>query len=432
MNFSDTVRFLLSLGHELKVVKWDLERMRVLLAALGDPHRQRRFVHVAGTNGKGSTCAMIEAALRASGLHTGLYTSPHLVSPRERILLGGKMISEPAWVAAFEDVHGAAERLLAAEAIEAHPSFFETVTAMAFLAFARANLDMIVLETGLGGRLDATNVVDPEVAVITPIDFDHEAFLGSAIESIAAEKAGILKPGRPAVFATQRPEALRVLENRALELDIAVRHSSAWRVEDLVCGRFGSRFTLVADKEIPIDCPLAGRHQVENARTAVATLDLMDVPAAAIRAGIAGARWPGRLERISESPDIVLDGAHNPAGARALADYIREFFADEASTTGFRPVRIIFGAMRDKAVEEVTNTLFPLAAEVILTAPDQPRALNPQVLAGVAGSGNVLVADSLRAALELAREMDVRTPMTTFVTGSLFLVGEARACLSVE
>ncbi len=171
MTFAESTRFLFSLGAELKSVKWDLERMRILLAALGDPHRQGRFVHVAGTNGKGSTCAMIEAALRASSVRTGLYTSPHLVSPRERIVIGGEMISEAAWVAAFREVHDAAERLLASDAIADHPSFFETVTAMAFLAFANAKVEITVLETGLGGRLDATNVVeDPEVAVITPID----------------------------------------------------------------------------------------------------------------------------------------------------------------------------------------------------------------------------------------------------------------------
>jgi dihydrofolate synthase/folylpolyglutamate synthase len=369
---------------------------------------------------------MIEAALRAEGLRTGLYTSPHLISPRERIVMDGQMISEAAWVSAFEEVHAAAERLLAAESIDAHPSFFETITAMAFSAFARAGVEMTVLETGLGGRLDATNVVEsPEVTVITPIDFDHEAFLGSGIESIAAEKAGILKAGRPAVFSAQRPDALRVLENRALDLDIAVRHSSGWRVEELTCDRYGSRFVLVADEEIPIECPLAGMHQVENARTAVATLSLLGVPASAIRAGIAGVRWPGRLERVAGHRDVVLDGAHNPAGARALADYIREFFGRE-------PVRIIFGAMRDKAVEEVTNTLFPLASEIILTAPKQPRALNPQALAEVTNGGDgvsVRVADSLGAALGIAAESDRSKPMTTFITGSLFLVGEARGLL---
>jgi len=421
MTFAESVRYLFSLGPELKVAKWDLERMRILLGAMGNPQTRSKFVHVAGTNGKGSTCAMIESALRASGVRTALYTSPHLNDARERIVVSGEMISEGEWVSAFAEVHRAAERLLAAEKIETHPSFFETVTGMAFVAFARAKVEMVVLETGLGGRLDATNVVDPEISVITPIDFDHEAFLGSSIESIAAEKAGILKSGRPAVFSTQRPEALRVLENRALELDIPVRHSSAWRIENLVGGKFGSRFTLVRDEEIPIECPFAGRHQVENARTAVAALDVMGVPAAAIRAGIAAAKWPGRLERVAENPDIILDGAHNPAGARALAEYIREFFPNE-------PIRIVFGAMRDKAVDEVMNTLFPLAAEVVLTAPDQPRALNPQALAEIAGR-EVKIAASVREALAMTGTAMTEKPMTTFVTGSLFLVAEARALL---
>jgi dihydrofolate synthase/folylpolyglutamate synthase len=426
LTFSETAAFLYSLGHELKVVKWDLARMRTLLAELGDPHRIGRFIHVAGTNGKGSTCAMLESALRVSGLRTGLYTSPHLNSPRERIVIGGEPVSEAEWVTAFVDVHGAAERMLAAERIDAHPSFFETVTAMAFVAFARARLDLVVLETGLGGRLDATNVVDPEAAIITPIDFDHEAFLGSSIESIAAEKAGVLKPGRPAVFAAQRPEALRVLENRALDLDIEVRHSSAWRIENAHYARYGSTFTLAADEEIPIECPLAGLHQVENARTAVTALTLLGIPAGAIRAGIASTKWPGRLERFPGPADTILDGAHNPAGARALADYIRRFFAGE-------PIRLIFGAMRDKAVEEVTNTLFPLAEEIILTAPAQPRALHPRSMAELledAQKDRARITVSIREALALAAERNQTRPKTTFVTGSLFLVGEARELLA--
>jgi dihydrofolate synthase/folylpolyglutamate synthase len=428
LTFPETTAFLYSLGHELKVVKWDLARMRTLLGELGDPHRTGRFLHVAGTNGKGSTCAMLESALRVSGLRTGLYTSPHLNSPRERIVIAGEPIDEADWVAAFTDVHGAAERMLAADRIDGHPSFFETVTAMAFVAFARARLEMVVLETGLGGRLDATNVVDPEAAVITPIDFDHEAFLGSSIESIAAEKAGILKPGRPAVFAAQRPEALRVLENRALELDIQVRHSSGWRVENASYGRYGSTFTLAADEEIPIECPLAGLHQVENARTAVTALTLLGIPAAAIRAGIQSAKWPGRLERFPGVADTILDGAHNPAGARALADYIRRFFAGG-------PIRLIFGAMRDKAVEEVTNTLFPLAEEIILTAPAQPRALHPRALAEMLDDtqkDRVFVTESIRDALAQIAERNRTRPMTTFVTGSLFLVGEARQELTAN
>jgi dihydrofolate synthase / folylpolyglutamate synthase len=416
MNFAETVRFLYSLGHELKIVKWDLTRIAAVLAAVGSPQTGGRYIHVAGTNGKGSTCAMMASALRASGFRTGLYTSPHLIDPRERIQIDGLPISEPAWCAAFEEVHAAAESLLAREEIDVHPSFFETVTAMAFVAFDRAGVDVVVLETGLGGRLDATNLVDPEIAVITPVDFDHEAFLGSSIESIAAEKAGIIKPGRPVVFAVQSPAAFSVLERRALEVDAHVTLSSAWRVENVRLEKFGSRFDLSCAEEIAIECPLAGAHQVENARTAVAALNVFGVSGAAITRGIADTRWPGRLERVARDPDIILDGAHNPAGARALADYIRNFFADE-------PVRLIYGAMRDKAIDEVTNTLFPLAAEVIITAPDQPRALNPESLADVTEHPNLRIAPTIGDALRMTRE----NPMTTFVTGSLFLVGEARA-----
>jgi dihydrofolate synthase/folylpolyglutamate synthase len=278
---------------------------------------------------------------------------------------------------------------------------------------------VVVLETGLGGRLDATNLVDPEIAVITPIDFDHEAFLGSSLQSIAAEKAGILKPGRPAVFAAQRPEAFDILERRALELDVPVTLSSAWRVGDLHLGKFGSRFTLSADEEMPVVCPLAGEHQVENARTAVTALNIFGLSATAISKGIERAEWPGRLERVSADPDIILDGAHNPAGARALAAYIQRFFRAE-------PVRIIYGAMRDKAVDEVIGALFPLADEVILTAPNQPRALNPESLAEASDHPNLRIAATIADALRMARYK----PMTTFITGSLFLVGEARAILT--
>ena len=418
MTYSDTVRFLFSLGPELKTIKWDLDRIRTLLAELGNPHERCRYIHVAGTNGKGSTCAMLASALRVAGFRTGLYTSPHLVDARERIQIDGRKISEEAWTAAFERVHAAAERLIAREAMEAHPSFFETVTAMGFLAFAEAAVEVVVLEVGLGGRLDATNVIVPEAAVITPIDFDHEAFLGSSIESIAAEKAGILKQDRPAVFAAQRPEALNVLEARALDLNVPVTHSSSWRIEHLEMDRFGSRFILMADREIAITCPLAGAHQVENARTAVAALRVFGVEPPAIQEGIARAQWPGRLQRAGSHPAFILDGAHNPAGGRALASYIRQFFAGE-------PVRLIYGAMRDKAVEEVTNTLFPLAEEVILTAPDQPRALNPASLADVVQHRRLRIAPNLSEAIDMARA----NPMTTFITGSLFLVGEAETLL---
>ncbi|MGA9626310.1 MAG: Mur ligase family protein, partial [Bryobacteraceae bacterium] len=215
MNYPDSVQFLYSLGNEIKTAKLGLERIRAVLQALGRPQDRLRFVHVAGTNGKGSTCAMLESALRAAGHHTGLFTSPHLAQPTERIRIDGRPISADRFARAFDRVH-------AANALDDHTTYFETVTAMALLVLAEERVDMVVLEVGLGGRLDATNVVSPDLSVVTPVDFDHEAFLGKSLESIAGEKAGILKPGVPAVFARQRPEAARVLDRRAAELSIPV------------------------------------------------------------------------------------------------------------------------------------------------------------------------------------------------------------------
>jgi dihydrofolate synthase/folylpolyglutamate synthase len=273
---------------------------------------------------------------------------------------------------------------------------------MAFLIFAE-RAEITVLEVGLGGRLDATNVVQPELCVITPIDFDHEAFLGKSLESIAGEKAGILKAGVPAVFATQRPEALRVLLERTVPLPLL-------DVEDIELHRRGSRFRVGG---LAVECPLAGAHQVENARVAVTALRQLGVTDSAIQAGVAAVRWPGRLERLRVDPELIVDGAHNPSGARALAEYVDRFYAGQHCT-------LIFGAMRDKSIEEIAEILFPRFAEVILVAPKQARAMNPEALKEMLEHPNVRTASGLEEAIALATG-------TTFVSGSLFLVGEARA-----
>jgi len=373
---------------------------------------------VAGTNGKGSTCAMSESALRAGG-RTGLFTSPHLAAPTERIRVDGRPVSEERFTAAFDRVHQAVEALLAAGTLDFHTSYFETVTAMAFVIFAEERVDRVVLEVGLGGRLDATNVVDPELCVITPVDFDHEAYLGKSLEAIAGEKAGILKAGVPAVFARQRPEAEVVLNRRAAELSIPVARSGDWTVHDVEMDARGSRFRLSGERDLRIHCPLAGEHQVTNAATAAVALTRLGVSDSAIEAGIAQTRWPGRLERISERPEIIVDGAHNPAGARALAAYIDRFYAG-------RRVRLIYGAMRDKAVAEIGGILFPRAEQVIVTAPRQARAMSPEAMREIADHPNLQVARTLREALATVADADV-----VFVTGSLFLVAEARELLGV-
>jgi dihydrofolate synthase / folylpolyglutamate synthase len=415
VNYPDSVHFLYALGNEIKTAKLGLDRIRLVLDALGRPQDSRRFVHVAGTNGKGSVCAMIESALRAGGQRTGLFTSPHLAEPTERIRIDGRPIGSGDFAEAFNRVHTASEELLAAGAIDLHPTYFETVTAMAMLVFAERKTDRVVLEVGLGGRLDATNVVSPELCVITPIDFDHEMYLGRSIEAIAGEKAGILKPGVPAVFARQRPEAEAVLSARATD----VARTSDWRVRDLELTARESRFRLEPVR-LNLVCPLAGEHQVENAVTAARALDRLGVPPAVIEQGIAAAQWPGRLERVSERPEIIVDGAHNPAGARALAAYITRFYAG-------RRVRLIFGAMRDKAVAEIGGILFPLAAEVIVTAPRQSRALSPEAMRDIVDSIQLRVAPDLEAALELVG--DAAPEDVVFITGSLFLVAEARQLL---
>ncbi|HTB10872.1 MAG TPA: folylpolyglutamate synthase/dihydrofolate synthase family protein [Bryobacteraceae bacterium] len=402
MTYPDSVRFLYALGNEIKTAKLGLERIRAVLNALGDPQNDFRSIHVAGTNGKGSTCAMIDAGLRTAGVRTGLFTSPHLIEPTERIVIEGMAVTFRQFERAFNEVHRVAGEIK----LDYHPTYFETVTAMGFWLFREMGVETAVVETGLGGRLDATNVLEPALTVITPIDFDHEAYLGGTIEAIATEKAGILKPGVPAIFARQRPEAQSVLDQRAGELGIPVKYTRDFAVRDLHVTARGSEFS-------GLKCPLAGEHQIENAIAAALALESLGVSPK----GIENAVWPGRLEQISPNPDIILDGAHNPAGARALARYLERFYAG-------RKIWMIYGAMRDKAVEEIAGILFPLASELILTAPDNARALRPEALYEIAGRGQI--APTISAALDRVRagasEDDV-----VIITGSLFLVGEARA-----
>jgi dihydrofolate synthase/folylpolyglutamate synthase len=417
MSYPDSVRYLYALGNELKAgAKFGLERMQALLAGLDHPERQQRFVHVAGTNGKGSTCAMIASALRQSGLHTGLYISPHLVDPTERIQIDGRPISPDSFADAFQAVHRVAERLIDEGKIDAHPSYFETVTAMAFLVF-RDRAEITVLEVGLGGRLDATNVVLPELCVITPVHYDHESFLGNTLPLIASEKAGILKQQVPLILGHQEPSAESVILARASELGCHVRRVEDVVVSDIAADAYGSRFTIGGEE---YRCPLPGRHQIDNAVTAILACRELGLAAGDIQDGIAQTRWPGRLEFVRRHPDFVLDGAHNPSGAGVLAKYIREFCHD-------RPVWLVYGTMRDKAVEEVTTLLFPLADRLILTAPNFPRALRPAALLHDTDHPNAIVALTVADAIDIASQAPPEA--IVFFSGSLFLVGEARGLL---
>ncbi len=420
--YPDSVRYLYSLGNEIRVVKLGLERIRNLLARLGDPQKAFRSVHIAGTNGKGSVAAMIASTLRAAGVRTGLYTSPHLVEPTERIQIDGVPVSAEQFAAAFDQVHRTAEQMYRRKALDMHPTYFETVTAMGFLLFRDLGVETAVLETGLGGRLDATNVVQPAISVITRIDYDHEAYLGHSLEAIAGEKAGILKSGAPAVIARQRPEAQRVLDDRARELGVRTVTATDWEVRDLELHPRDSRFRISKDgRELRLDCPLAGAHQVENAVAAAAALVELGIAPVDIERGIAATRWPGRLERVSQDPDIILDGAHNPSGIRALAAHIGAFYAGPK-------IWLLYGAMRDKSLDEIAGILSPVADHVILTNADSHRALRAEVLESLFEHTSLHRAASVAEGLAIARRAAPEDAV--FVTGSLMVVGEARRILA--
>ncbi|MGC1911426.1 MAG: folylpolyglutamate synthase/dihydrofolate synthase family protein, partial [Candidatus Acidiferrales bacterium] len=403
------------------------DNITTLAAALGDPHRSIPCVHIAGTNGKGSTAAMLESILRAAGLRTGLYTSPHLERINERIRIDGESVSDDVFAAAWTRVHATIESLMAAGKLAAHPTFFECVTAMAFLAFAESRVDLAIYEVGLGGRLDATNIIFPEVAIITPVDFDHESYLGHSIEEIAFEKAGIIKKDGCVVSSVSREEARAVIARRAQEMNARMIESdSTWRLENVTRsdGRYRAVAVSVKTKaRLAIAPGLPGHFQLRNALAAATAAEILAargyaVANIAIEQGIARARWPGRLERLARHPDIYLDGAHNPSAARELREFWDEEFAN-------RDIYLVYGAMRDKAVDEIAGILFPRTKAVFLTQPQQPRAISANLLAemthGLAPDIYVVrdPTEALERAIQMARPNDA-----VFVSGSLYLVGE--------
>lgn len=402
MNYADAVAWLY--GTQLHGIKLGLEVIERLTDALLGPDALRAsaenrtgpaFIHVAGTNGKGSVCAMLDAICRAAGYRTGLYTSPHLVTFRERIRLNGEMIPEADVAAGLTEIRGLME------GCEHQPTFFEIVTALALAWFQRRRAEVVILETGMGGRLDATNVVRPIVSVLTPIGLDHEAWLGSTLAEIAAEKAGIIKPGVPAISAPQMPEAAEVLRSAA--------------------EKTGARLRFV-ERPVASDLPvnLAGAHQRWNAALAMEAVEAsgLTIPPGALREGLATVRWPGRFQRIGDR--LVLDGAHNPHAAERLAATWREEYGAEKAT-------LIFGAMRDKDVAGVLAALRGIAARVITVPVDNPRACTSAELCEIARSIDVHLpcsaSTSLSAALATAEDHSERT----LIAGSLFLIGEALA-----
>jgi dihydrofolate synthase / folylpolyglutamate synthase len=404
MQFDEAVQYLLSLGHETLAIKLGLRNTELLLQALDNPERAFTAVQIAGTNGKGSTAAMLDSICRVAGIKTGLYTSPHLVSITERIRVAGLDITPDDFARHATIVRAVAENLVARKEIEALPTFFEQVTAIALVAFREAGVELAILETGLGGRLDSTTAANAPIVGITPIAMDHEDYLGTTLTSIASEKAAVIRPGVTAVIAEQPPEALAVLLDR--------------------CAAVGVQPSLPGDRDFfdKSNLSLRGAHQIQNASVAIRLAEALrqhgfTITSEQIGFGLARVQHPGRLELIHP---FLLDGAHNPAGAQALRDYLEET----------RPafLTLLFGGMSNKRLDQIAETLFPLADVLILTTVENPRSATLQTLAPLAKQFATGVVIEASSSAEAVRTAIARTPKDGLicVTGSLYLIGETR------
>ena len=466
MSYISAVDHLYALGHELAQSapgaprrKFDLAHMRALMAALGDPQKSFPSVLIAGTNGKGSTAATLASILAAAGYRTALYTSPHLIRVNERIRIDGAPISDEEFGRLYFRVDDAANRLVAAGELPHHPSFFEVLTALAFLYYAEQKIDIAVLEVGLGGRLDATNIVDPLLSIITDIALDHQEYLGNTIAAITREKAGILRPGGLLITLPQHPEANQTIGEVAATLGLTAisaagfipptRFATANVEMEGILHLPRNRYTVTVDGEpLEVDSPLHGQHQQRNIALSIAAAAALrnlssyksgvagnrysyKITNANIEAGIRGTRWPGRLELLPSMPLLLLDVAHNPAGAWTLRAAIAEL-------PPARPRTLIFSCLRDKSVREMTQILLPLfdatggdpdrARDHIVLAPiDNPRAATLEELQAAARALDIpaVAAPTLADALAQARAL-TSVDGIILATGSIYLVGEIR------
>jgi len=420
MSYAEAVEYLYSL--QKYGIKFGLSKTANLLKAFGNPHQGQRYVHIAGTNGKGSVAAMVDSILRTSGLKVGFYSSPHLVRFTERFRINGKEI--PPKTAA-----GLVEELKRVMDPTQPPTFFEVTTAMGLIYFAREKVDLAVVEVGMGGRLDATNVIRPQVSVITNISFDHQAFLGNTLEEIAGEKAGIIKRGIDLVTAATQPQVLELFRKTCKD-----KRAPLWRVgQDIRYRAAGNKINYYGfDRRLKdLELGLAGTYQHRNAALALSVIELLErrgfrVSEEHIREGLKSAHWPGRLQVVSRNPLTILDGAHNPGAIRCLTEAIRG---------GFRYKRLILvlGVMADKDVRGVLRGIVPMADHVFFTRPEYYRAAAPETLMQEASSlgRRGEIQPTLAKALESAKRMANREDLI-LVTGSLFTVGETMAILDPE
>jgi dihydrofolate synthase/folylpolyglutamate synthase len=432
MTFDQSLSYLLSLGHETLAMKLGLQNIELLLTALDHPQKTYPAVQIAGTNGKGSTAVMLDSICRAADLKTGLFTSPHLIRITERIKVGGHEITKSEFARLATVVRETVQHLLADQEIAAPLTFFEQVTAIAFLAFAEAQVELAILETGLGGRLDSTTVAQAKTVAVTSIALDHQEYLGESLAEIAAEKAAIIRPGVQAIIAPQTDEVRDVILRRSAQCGVVPQFNDGiatvtGATED---GQLKVTFQTNWDRYDEVTLGLRGRHQVVNAGVAIRLAESLrergfQIPQSAIIQGLEGAKHAGRLELRAGHPALLFDGAHNPAGARALCEYLNEFARG--------PVTLIFGAMRDKDLIGITTELLPLAQRVILTRPANQRAATLAELETLVpkevGSEAVAVAPTASDALDRAYQL---TPSDGLIciTGSLYLIGEVQERLS--
>jgi dihydrofolate synthase/folylpolyglutamate synthase len=422
--------------------KFRLEEMQTLVEALGHPERRFRSILIAGTNGKGSTAATLAAILQAAGIRTGLYTSPHLARVNERIRIDGQPIADDDFARHYFRVDDCANRLIAEGKLPASPSFFEALTALAFEALAEAQVEIAILEVGMGGRLDATNVVEPLLSVITDISLDHTEWLGDTISLIAKEKAGILRRNGILVTLPQHPQANQAIGEVAVELDVRGVNAAEFLPFETLgspskpsfgLGESRNRYPLqVLGETVQVDSPLAGEHQRRNLALAIAAaVEIRNqygykISPANVADGIRQTQWPGRLERFSipGKADVLLDVAHNPAGIWTLRAALSALDADQTLPT---PQVLVFGCMKDKAFAEMAQILFPLFDLVVTTPVASLRSATAKELAAVAEKLGVRAIPAVdgRAALEQALEAAPQNGLVV-VAGSVYLIGEVR------
>ncbi|HWN09503.1 MAG TPA: folylpolyglutamate synthase/dihydrofolate synthase family protein [Pyrinomonadaceae bacterium] len=434
MNFSETIEYLLSLGHETRTMKLGLRNTEVLIEALGNPHQSFESVQIAGTNGKGSTAVMLESICRAAAISTGLYTSPHLISITERIRIDGTEVSEIEFAKHASKVRATSESLRDSRKLETLPTFFEQVTAIALLAFREAGVKLAILETGLGGRLDATTVAGARTVAITPLALDHQEYLGETLIEIAVEKAAIIREGVIAVIAPQPDEALAVIMRRCREVNVEPEMAGCQATTEATFDDGRAKVTLETNltRYPEVTLGMRGRHQITNAVVAIRLAEALGkqgfgIPKKAVVDGLAAAHHAGRLDLISGKPTILLDGAHNPAGAQALRDFLNEFVKC--------PTTLVFGAMNDKRLAEIAEILFPAADLLVLAQPKNERAASVDNLFELAtrflSTDRIVASKSVREAMDEAKKL---TPVdgTICLTGSLYLVGETLADLRTQ